>query len=337
MDRARTRRHVSLLLAAMILTACDQYAVAARSGPTPSPDPVLTPAPSEPDPCVVHGLAPGSAGDVFRDPVGGCIPTELAVLLRCDPGGPPTIVLNAGTTPRAFLGGSYAVRMPYAPRDPVAVGVSTSGRVWRSAEDPNRLYLESAGHWERWLVVPNADHVSTVPAAWMIGDSILDGGATDVVEALPTWDVTIDAEVGRGSSTAADIAEAGVDPRPDVVVIEIGTNDHDPDVVAANLARILTATRDADLVVFDTIHSPATDSRAINDAIVAAASRAPQATIADWDGFVGQDALSSDGIHPEAGHEDLMAKLLTPILEGWLDAVHGGATGCWADPGAPAA
>jgi hypothetical protein len=46
--------------------------------------------------------------------------------------------------------------------------------------------------------------------------------------------------------------------------------------------------------------------------------------VADWDSFVSDDELSSDGVHPLAGHEDLMAKLIAPILTDWLEVADGG-------------
>ena len=47
--------------------------------------------------------------------------------------------------------------------------------------------------------------------------------------------------------------------------------------------------------------------------------------IADWDAFVSDTELSADGVHPAAGHEDLMAQLIAPILTRWLEIASDGA------------
>ena len=50
----------------------------------------------------------------------------------------------------------------------------------------------------------------------------------------------------------------------------------------------------------------------------------PNAVVADWDSFVSDAELSSDGVHPVAGHEDLMATLIAPILTSWFEVADGG-------------
>ncbi|MEX0985156.1 MAG: hypothetical protein WD096_08915 [Actinomycetota bacterium] len=328
--RFRFRIAVAAVTAAALaaLAACEQYAVAADPSATPSATPELTPVPADPpgDPCAVEAIAEGSAAEVVR--VGtGCMPIDRAVLIRCDPSGPPAVVVDASTDPRTFLGGRYAVPLEGPPAAPVELGVTTAGRIWRSESDTRRLFVEASGEWERWLALATPSDLSPVPSAFLIGDSILDGAAEAVTEALPGWDVTVDAEVGRGSSTAAGIAEAMPDPHPDVVVIQIGTNDHDPVGFAQAAERIFAATSQADLVVWVTVHSPDSGADGINAAIRSAVGRVPQAVLADWETFVADDALNGDGVHPSPGNEHLMADLLAPILEEWRAAV-GAATDC---------
>jgi lysophospholipase L1-like esterase len=158
----------------------------------------------------------------------------------------------------------------------------------------------------------------------LIGDSILDGAREALTEGLTDWVVTIDAVVGRGSTDAAAVAESLPVPTPDVVVVEIGVNDHDADVFAANLQRIVAASADADLVLWVTAHGPEVVVPAVNEAAVAGMGAIPDGTIADWDRWVPEASLSSDGVHPDTGNAALLADLLVPLLSSWRQAVWGG-------------
>ena len=60
---------------------------------------------------------------------------------------------------------------------------------------------------------------------WVVGDSILDGGRDEVEAALADWALTLDAEVGRSSSSGVELARAAVEQDANAVVIELGTND----------------------------------------------------------------------------------------------------------------
>jgi lysophospholipase L1-like esterase len=314
-----------LLLA---LGACDQYAAAADPSTSAAPTPELTPAPAAPvaDPCAVGDVAAGGSAEVLRDATGACIPAETSLSVRCDPSAPPAILLDQGAS--TFLGGRYAT-LAGPPDDIEVVGSTTMGRFWRSTIDPRRLFLESSGAWERWYLLPDAEALASPPEVLLIGDSILDGAAEATADLLPEWTVTVDAEVGRGAASAVTAAEAAlVDAAPDAVVIQIGTNDHDPVGFGENAKRILAAARGADVVVWVTAHTPDTDADHINAEIRRAVARVPQAIVADWDTFVDDEQLSSDGVHPAPGNERLLADLLVPLLDGWRAQVEGASTVC---------
>jgi hypothetical protein len=236
------------------------------------------------------------------------------------------VIKQDGTT-RRFLGGDYAVPVSLPPTA-FPIGSTAFGALYRDPAEPRLLWLEADGHVHRLLALPNEQQVPDAPTAFLIGDSILDGGDAEVLGGLPGWITTVDAEVGRDSWGAAPIAEALLET-PDVLVIEIGVNDHEPTSVATNLSRILVARGDARLIVWATAHGPDEDIPAVNEAIVAGMGAIGNGAILDWDRLVPPEALSSDGVHPDTGQQGAFASLLDPFLLTWLEAVRGaGPTGC---------
>jgi len=237
--------------------------------------------------------------------------------------------IDDGDGVRRFLGGTYAVEVPGLPPAAFPIGVTGFGALFQDPSEPSFLWVQADGRTERWLALPNRNKLSDPTTGQMIGDSILDGGQTDVVASLPTWTVAIDALVGRGSESAAGVAESLPNPAADAVVIEIGVNDADPAATAANAQRIIDAQGDARVLVWLTAHGPELDVPAVNEAIVGAMGSIPNGTVLDWDRLVPLDALSSDGVHPDAGQQDVLASILAPFLQTWRDAVLGaGPTGC---------
>ena len=78
-----------------------------------------------------------------------------------------------------------------------------------------------------------------------------------------------------------------------------------------------------------TAHGPEPRVDEVNRAIASVMGGLPNGAILDWDRLVPPDELSSDGVHPLAGHEGLLASFLTPMLQTWRDAVEGrGPTRC---------
>jgi hypothetical protein len=165
------------------------------------------------------------------------------------------------------------------------------------------------------------------PVAWLIGDSILDGGKDDVATALRNWDLTIDAEVGRPSSSGIELAQQAADANADAVLIELGTNDRSEGELRDDMTQILVALRGVPMVVWQTVRGPADDPRfpAFNAVIRQVAAGYPNVVIADWASFAPEDAFQTDGIHPDVGFEDLESNLLGPLFSDWFDVMSTGA------------
>lgn len=260
---------------------------------------------------------------------GGCLPLQQAVVYRCDFGLDPVAMLDAGASPRRFLGGAFAVQIPELPVGAVPLGVVATGRLHVLPSDPRLLFVESGDRIERWLALPEPTHVSAPPDVVMVGDSILDGAMEAVTAGLPEWALTIDAEVGRGSYGAATVIEGLLEPLPDAAVIEIGVNDHDGETFRANAERMVAALEGVELIVWVTPHGPDTDADHVNAALLDVAGRSPVSTLADWDGLVSEEELSSDGVHLSGGNEQIFADILVPVLEDWrVAAAGGGAARC---------
>ena len=313
----------------LLLAACDHYAAAQGAvSPQLTPTPSLAPI-AQKDSCAAPPAPSPITVALVRRVDGSCAPFDQAFVYRCNPSQPAAAVIDDGNGVRRFLGGAYAVGVPAVPPTAFAMGVTGFGALFQDPADPSFLWVEADGHTDRWLAIPNRNKLSDPTTAQMIGDSILDGGQTDVVAALPTWTVTIDALVGRGSDGAAGAAESLPDPAADAVVIEIGVNDADPAATATNAQRIVAAQGQARVLVWLTAHGPEVDVPAVNEAIVSAMGQIPNGTVLDWDHLVPLDALSSDGVHPDTGQQGVLASLLAPFLQTWRDAVIGaGPTAC---------
>src|SRR6188768_796734 len=192
------------LLAALclLLTACDHYA-AAKGSATPqlTPTPALAPI-AQQDSCAAPPAPSPITVALVRRVDGSCAPLDRSFVYRCDPSLPAVAVIEDGNGVRRFLGGSYAVAVPRLPPEGFPMGVTGFGAVYQDPADPGFLWVQADGSTRRWLAIPNRNKLSDPTTVQMIGDSILDGGQTDVVASLPTWTVAIDALVGRGSDGA---------------------------------------------------------------------------------------------------------------------------------------
>jgi hypothetical protein len=324
------RRTVLGVAATVLLAACDQYLASGEPSPG-GVTPALTPAPptakavAELSACQAIGDAGATVTiETLRRVDRSCVPPSDAVVARCDPALDPIAILDAGSAERrTFLGGSYAVPVAEIPQRAEAIGFGPTGRYYLDLDDDRMLYLESGDRAERWLALPRPGRVGEAPEALMVGDSILDGSTDPLVAALPAWTLTIDALVGRTSSGGIAVVE-GTSGAPDVVVVELGTNDHDADIFRANADEILAApaVSGADLLVWVTVRNPDEAAPSVNRQIVAAVGTLPHATVADWDRAVPPEALNGDGVHLAPGNEGVFADFLAPILETWRAAVH---------------
>ena len=318
------------IVAVLLLAGCDHYAAAqATAQPPPlAPTPSLA-APAQRDSCAAPAAPQPVSVALVRRVDGSCAPLDQTFVYRCEPALPAVAVIDGGQGIRRFVGGSYAVEVPDVPPTALTIGVTPFGALFGDPSDPGYLWVQSDGGVRRWLAIPNRNKISDPPTVQMIGDSILDGGQTEVVAGLDGWAPTIDALIGRGSDGAAGVAESLPAPAADALVVEIGVNDADGDSTVANAQRIVDAQIDARLIVWLTAHGPEASVPGVNAAIVDAMGRIPNGAVLDWNRLVPLDALSSDGIHPDLGQQGVLASILDPYLQGWLDAVNGsGATAC---------
>ena len=335
----RVRLGAALPVLLLAVTACDAAQAGAPSL-TPGPQGVISPV-AEPQlapNAIPRGrcdLSPAETGATVAEAVrladGTCLLPRNAVVYRCDPAFAPVVSLGIENLPRRFLGGAYAVPVATLPDDARPLGVASVGGLFVTP-DHRALYVEAGGRIERWLSLPDPNAIDQPPSAFMIGDSILDGGQSDIVAGLPDWSIGVDALIGRGSGGGVTVAESMSQPLPDVVLIELGVNDADAAVFAQNAQRILAAAGGADLVVWVTAHGPDPTTAGVNRAIFSAMGAMPNGAILDWDRLVPPEDLSSDGVHPATGQEGLLASFVDPFLESWVLAATGrGATRCEAD------
>jgi hypothetical protein len=266
----------------------------------------------------------GTAILTFRAPDGTCIPADELLGYACDTSALPPMIVRGGASEqggRRFVGGRYAVTVPSLPGGVRPIGSAGELQALAAPGDPTALYVRTGDRVERWLALPR-EPVASPPSAWFIGDSIALGAQPWIEEALPAWETTFDAEIGRGSGSGVGIATVAAQALPDVVVVELGTNDASTDDLAANAAAILEILRDVPLVVWQSTHGPEeTVPSENNAAITVAVAASPNATIADWDRWVDEDVLNPDGVHVQPSHEDEMAKLVAPFLTHWLAAM----------------
>ncbi len=289
---------------------------------------------------------------------GSCVPGDVLVLYRCAPTAVPVLRISSVNGPALFLGGPFAVPVSSLPAQvrfagaaggtevliadplptptPTPVG-SSSIAASPSVEgdpivEPERLvYVREEGRTERWLQLEGRRRLHDPPIVWIIGDSIMDGGREEVEAALADWSLTLDAEVGRSSASGVELAQAAVEQDADAVVIELGTNDTSSSVFRAHLVETLDTVAGVPLVIWQTARGPEDDLSIpeVNAAIREVAPTYPNVSIADWTAFVPDEAVQTDGIHPDEGFQDLEAELLVPFLSEWRDALdRRGATTC---------
>jgi len=279
------------------------------------------------------------------------------VLYRCAPTAVPILRLSSVRGPSLFLGGSFAVpvstvpaRVRFAgraqgtevliadpvlpspsPSSPVSVSPSVEHEVEQAPDPEPLVYVRQDGITERWLRLEGRRALNDPPIVWVIGDSILDGGRELVETELSNWSLTLDAEVGRSSSSSVSIAEGAVEQDADVVVIELGTNDSSASAFRGHLIETLDLLQSVPLVIWQTARGPEDDLTIpdVNAAIREVVPTYPNVAIADWESFVPDEALLEDGIHPDEGFQDLEAELLVPMLSRWRGALsRQGATSC---------
>jgi hypothetical protein len=335
-------RAIVISAALLVLVSCDAYRPIV--GPPLSPaaaTPAVTPAG-----CWWNANADQKETG-FTSETGACIPRSTLMSVRCPQ---QVLVRGEGTSqPVRYVGGPFAVPLAALPLNAQMLGRDAEIRVYGDPHDPRWLFVKRGATIERWLALPGrqvpAPTVTAsigpswtyapispasyapgaAPSVFFIGDSIAHGATYALQAALPGWITGFDAVVGRSSyaGIAVAAAQGEASPGPDVVVVELGTNDADPVAFAQNATAILDSLKDVPLVIWQTTHGPMSRVPEINAEIQQIVPSFPNTVIADWDMFVPPEDLSTDGVHPLAQHEDDMARLLVPILQEWVDAASG--------------
>ncbi len=316
-----------LAAALVVLSACDHYtAIGGQSAATAAVAPTPAPSPGPPQPAadcraiVVHD--PNVVVEQLRLDE-RCVDHSTAVVYRCDPSYDPVALVQEGSAePHRFLGGTFAVPVDALPPQVRALGVSGAGRLFVDPADPRWLYVQADGTITRWLSLPKTP-LPASPSIELIGDSILDGASTELTQRLAGWQVTIDAVVGRSSYEGVPIAQA-LSPVPDVVVVELGVNDHDLAAFTANATQILDAVKTARFVVWVSPHAPDTVTDEIDRAVTRLVATLPNGSVADWNTAIPLDQLNSDGVHLLDPTGKPFADFLTPVLQTWRLAADGG-------------
>lgn len=336
----------------VLLGACD------GSGPPASPlDPPTIDPSSSSEACATVEVN-GATGQRFAVD-GSCLPGDMLVLYRCAPTAVPVLRISSVKGPAHFLGGPFALPVSSLPAQvrfagaaggtevliadplptPTPSGSSSLAASPTVEGDPivepePLVYVREEGRTERWLQLEGRQRLHDPPIVWIIGDSIMDGGRENVETALADWSLTLDAEVGRSSSSGVELAQAAVEQDADAVVIELGTNDTSAAVFRDHLVETLDTVAGIPLVIWQTARGPEDDLSIpeVNAAIREVAPTYPNVAIADWTAFVPDEAVQTDGIHPDEGFQDLEAELLVPILSEWRDALgRRGPTSCGRD------
>lgn len=286
---------------------------------------------------------------------GSCLPGDVMVLFRCASGAVPVLRISSVTGPALFLGGSFAVPvktlpahvrfagrgrgtevliadpLPPDPSSGTSLSASPSAYATPSPDAEPLVYVRHDGVTERWLRLEGRRTRNDPPILWLIGDSILDGGRDVLESRLADWNLTLDAEVGRSSSSGVALAQEAAEQGADAVVVELGTNDSSANAFRSYLIDTLNSLAGVPLVIWQTAKGPedATSIPAVDATIREVAPTYPNVAIADWEAFIPPDALQEDGIHPAEGSEHLESDLLVPMLSEWRAILSAeGATSC---------
>jgi hypothetical protein len=226
---------------------------------------------------------------------------------------------NAAAHPKEFLGGEFSIVVPAVPLAARLIGTAEDGaRVYRPrAEDDASLYVAGKGGIERWpMIEAHVEGEASVtglyrPSAFMVGDSVLLSAATAIEAAMPSWNVTVDAEIGRTSFGGLEVVRGRRSEIEDVAVVQLGENDAgEVDSFARHVAEIMDELKDVPVVMWLTIHEARSYFAAANDALRATLQAYPNAFVADWNAFAPEGSTGPDGIHLTEMGELAMARLV---------------------------
>jgi hypothetical protein len=322
----RFRPGVASAALCALLAACTMAGAQPRGAPpNPTANAPAATSPSTARACAGDAAIPATGVRIVRWSRAGCA-VDVATSYRCAPRLDPIVVVD-GTSTRRYLGGRFAVRVSAVPEAAAYLGGGDGRWFYVEPGRHGRLFDVDGEITERWLELPARPESD--PTAFVLGDSIALGSADAITSALAAWTTTIDAVVGRPSSSGVAIAETAAATDRTAVVVELGTNDHDAAAFAANARQILRELAPVPLVVWVMPRAPFDVTVDVRRDITRLVARTPNGVLADWAAAVPDDALSSDGVHLLPENVGLFADFLARPLRAWRQAVAGsGAASC---------
>jgi lysophospholipase L1-like esterase len=321
------------LVAAALLAACGRAGADNPTSASVAPThafrtviPSLSTLPAAETPCPTSTTTAGGVDvTLFLAPGGGCVRPDQLREFRCSDAVDP-VVEAVGLR---FLGGRFAMPVPGLPADAQLIGQSGGEDLFAVAGDRPTLYVRTSdGTVRRWLLLLN--RVDAEPRVLVVGDSITVGSRGAIVHALPGWESSFYAKVGRTTEEGVTAAKT-VHGRDDLdaVVVELGTNESTDQGFPDRIRQMLQVVGQGRLVVWVTVHRDLGIVPDLNTDISKAMATLPNGVVADWNAVVTPDDLVSDGVHPDDQGKALMASLLSGLLTRWNDAASGrGATAC---------
>jgi lysophospholipase L1-like esterase len=167
-----------------------------------------------------------------------------------------------------------------------------------------------------------AQDLGTDRRLFVIGDSVMVGAQSAVVSALPSWQVTVVADVGLSLLGSASIVRERRGEIGEVAVVELGANDGlDPAVFRERVDAMMDALAGVPLVLW--VDQPAFEAgRAALDAqLDAAAAAHPNLRVIDWSAQVASrpDYVGPDGLHLSAAGAQALTNAIGAELLRWVD------------------
>lgn len=228
-----------------------------------------------------------------------------------------------------------------AVRRPRRAGVSGRGPARRAVRLPRWavVLLVAGGLVVAWAVlgsmVPGPDRSGDRVA--VVGDSITALGEPELVGQLGSdHDLTVDGDFGARIADRLPAIEDLAAEGPDQVVVNLGTNDAAAgtpvDRVELAIEEALSALDDVECVHVVTVAerlsdrgtSVARQAALVNEILAEAAGRHPNAHVVDWGAAQGAAAirrddpmaLLSDGVHPDAEGQRVLAEAYARAIDG---------------------
>jgi hypothetical protein len=151
----------------------------------------------------------------------------------------------------------------------------------------------------------------------LFGDSLALGLADLLPPLVPTRPVTVEAEVGRGSTTAVYVLESLDEPTPSTWVVSLGTNDYDDLVLSTNVDTLMADAGRKRCVLWFDVWRPGSDE-GVNAVLEAAAVRYDNLHVVPWNGLAAQhpEWFSGTDVHPSTeGYTARAQQAATAVAE----------------------